>query len=73
MFKEFLQKCKEKRAIRQWQNSSLGKALSHHQDAALFANAVTSGAVTIDEMVTAARETMVILKENERKLDILLS
>jgi hypothetical protein len=39
----------------------------------LFANAVTSGAVNFDEMMAAAKETMVVLEENERKLDTLLT
>jgi hypothetical protein len=47
--------------------------LKQRQDASLFANAVTSGAVGFDEMVAAANKTMVVLEEIERKLDMLLT
>ena len=50
----------------------LGVKLKQSQDALLLTNAVTSGAVNFEEMVGAARETMVVLEEIERKLDILL-
>jgi hypothetical protein len=51
----------------------LGVKLKQRQDASLFANAVTSGAVGFDEMMAAAKETIVVLEENERRLDILLT
>lgn len=51
----------------------LGVKLKQHRDASLFANAVTSGAVSFDEMVAAARETIVVLEENKKKLDVLLT
>lgn len=51
----------------------LGVKLKQRQDASLFANAVISGAVSFDEMTAAAKETMVVLEENERKLDVLLT
>lgn len=47
--------------------------LKQCQDGAIFANAVTSGAMTFEEFEAAAKQTMIILQENERKLDILLS
>jgi hypothetical protein len=47
--------------------------LKQLQDASSFANAVTSGAVSFDEMMATAKETMVVLEENERKLNIILS
>lgn len=47
--------------------------LKQRQDASSFANAVTSGAVSFDEMMATAKETMVVLEEDERKLNILLS
>ncbi len=47
--------------------------LKQRQDASFFANAVTSGAVSFDEMMAAAKETMAVVEENERKLDILLT
>jgi hypothetical protein len=51
----------------------LGAKLKQRQDASIFANAVTSGAVSFDDMVAAAKETMVVLEENERELDVLLT
>jgi len=51
----------------------LGVKLKQYQDATVFANAGISGAVSFDEMMAAARETMVILEENEKKMDILLT
>jgi hypothetical protein len=51
----------------------LGVKLKQRQDASLFANAVTSGVVSFDEMMAAAKETMVVLEETERKLDVLLT
>lgn len=51
----------------------LNVKLRQRQDASLFANAVTSGAMSLEEMTAAAKETMVVLEENERKLDILLT
>jgi hypothetical protein len=47
--------------------------LQHHEDAILCASAVTSGAFSFDEMMAARKEIMMILEENERKLDILLT
>lgn len=50
--------------------------VKQRQNASLFAIAVTSEGASLhdfDEMTAAARETMVALEENERKLDILLS
>lgn len=47
--------------------------LRQRQDAALFANAVTSGTMTFDEMAVASEQTMLVLEKNERKLDVLLS
>jgi len=46
--------------------------LKQRQEAALFASAVISGAMSFDEMSAAAKATMIVLEENERKLDILL-
>ena len=51
----------------------LGVKLKQRRDASLFANAVTSEAVSFDEMMAAARETIVVLEENEKKLDVLLT
>ncbi|MGZ3636095.1 MAG: hypothetical protein ACXWMO_12745 [Syntrophales bacterium] len=48
-------------------------ALQHYQDAMLCASAVTSGAFSFDEMMAARKEIMIIMEENERKLDILLT
>jgi hypothetical protein len=45
----------------------------HHQDEMLCASAVTSGAFSFDEMMAARKKTMMVLEENERKLDILLT
>ena len=47
--------------------------MKQHQDASLFANAVTSGAISIDEIMAASKETKIVLEENERKLDRLLN
>jgi hypothetical protein len=43
------------------------------EDAAIFANAVTLGAMSFDEMMAAAQETMIVLEESEGKLDFLLT
>lgn len=51
----------------------LAAKLKQRQDATLCANAVTSVTVSFEEMMTSAKETMVVLKENEKKLDILLT
>lgn len=45
--------------------------LRQHQDATLFAR--TSGSISFDEMMAAAKETMIVLEENEKKLDVLLA
>jgi E3 ubiquitin-protein ligase DOA10 len=47
--------------------------LQHHEDAILCESAVTSGAFSFDEMMAARKEIMIIMEENERKLDILLT
>lgn len=46
--------------------------LKQSQEAKLFADVLTSGAMTFEEFEAAAKATMIILQENERKLDILL-
>jgi hypothetical protein len=45
----------------------------HYENAMLCESAVTSGAFSFDEMMAARKEAMIILEENERKLDILLT
>jgi hypothetical protein len=45
----------------------------HHEDAMLCACAVTAGAFSFDDMMAARKKIMIIMKENERKLDILLT
>ena len=47
--------------------------LQHHEDAILCACAVTAGAFSFDDMMVARKKIMIIMKENERKLDILLT
>jgi hypothetical protein len=47
--------------------------VKQNQDGKLFASAVTSGAISIGEMMAAAKETIIVLEENERKLDNLLT
>lgn len=47
--------------------------LKQCKDATLFAGAVTSGVMSFDEMMAEKKETMIVLEENERKLDILLA
>ena len=46
--------------------------LKRNQDAAMFADAVSLGVMSLDEMMAAGQETMIVLEENERKLDLLL-
>jgi hypothetical protein len=45
----------------------------HYQDEMLCASAATSGAFSFDEMMAARKKAMIVLEENERKLDILLT
>jgi hypothetical protein len=53
--------------------SYLQVRLQHHEDAMLCACAVTAGAFSFDDMMAARKKIMIIMKENERKLDILLT
>ena len=47
--------------------------LMQRQDAAVFAKALTTDVMTFDEFVALATKTKIVLEENERKLDALLS
>ena len=46
--------------------------LQQKQDAFIFTNALTSGAMTFEEFQASANETMILLDECEKRLDILL-
>ena len=46
--------------------------LKQRQGASLFTDALTSGSITFEAFEAAAKETKIILEENERNLDILL-
>lgn len=46
--------------------------LKQRSDASMFANAVTLKVTSFEDMSASARETMLVLEENERKLDVLL-
>ena len=47
--------------------------LAQFQGASIYSSGVTSGAITFDELVKYRNEIIIILKENERKLDMLLT
>lgn len=47
--------------------------LAQFHGASLLSSGVTSGAISFDEMVKSRNEIIIILKENERKLDMLLA
>ncbi len=46
--------------------------LKQRQAASIFTNAVTSGVITFEEFLASANETMIILDECEKRLDMLL-
>jgi hypothetical protein len=47
--------------------------LKWREDAALLSAGIPSGMVTVEDVQARAKEAMIVLQENERRLDILLS